>query len=386
MRNILLNVILMAFFLPVLAQSSKNSKQGFMIIGKIKGKQKGFVYLNYADAEGKYKKDSAVIRNGSFAFKGTLAEPGIASFLGASNIRDMDDPNFTQVFLEPGSMKIEVTQGAFKKLSMRGSKSEDEQQALEKLKEPIRKEMKPIVDAYMKEKDHEKAAAIREQFDPFNEKMDKIDFAWFKAHPDSYVTAYMMRFKISSLTAAEAKGIYNSWTTRIKQSDSGKDIAEEIMKLEMGSPGSKAPIFSSIDITGAPIGLTDFNGKKYVMLDFWASWCVPCRKGNPHLISLYNKYKDKGFEIIGVASDDTTPAAWRKAVEQDKIGIWKHVLSGLKRTATGYDRSSAIGEAYGIHTLPTKILIDLNGVIVGRYGGGGEDDAAMDKKMAEIFK
>jgi thiol-disulfide isomerase/thioredoxin len=382
MKNIWLSIVLLASSLPVLAQSSQND---FVITGKIKGKDKGFVYLNYAGEAGKYKQDSVPVKNGLFVFKGTLAEPSVASLLGMAKIQNMDDPNFTQIFIEPGSMKIDVQYGAFKDLVMTGSKTEAENRELAKLKEPIRLEMKPIVEAYMKEKDHEKAAEIREQFEPYNNRMDKIDLEWFRSHPDSYITAYMMRFKISSLSAAEAENIYNSWTARIKQSAYGKDIAEEIKKLKTGSPGSVAPGFTSTDINGIPLSLSDFKGKKYVMLDFWASWCVPCRKGNPHLIALYNKYKNQGFEIIGVASDDTKPEAWRKAVDQDQIGIWKHVLSGLKRTATGYDRSSAIGEAYGIHTLPTKILIDKDGVIIGRYGGGGEDDEAMDKKLTELF-
>jgi thiol-disulfide isomerase/thioredoxin len=133
--------------------------------------------------------------------------------------------------------------------------------------------------------------------------------------------------------------------------------------------------------------LTDFRGK-YVLVDFWASWCVPCRAGNPHLLSLYAKYKDKGFEIIGVSDDDSNHEAWKKAVEKDGIGVWKHVLRGLKRDPNseyGFDKSASISDRYGISSLPTKILIDPAGVIIGRYGGGGEDDAAMDKKLAEVF-
>jgi thiol-disulfide isomerase/thioredoxin len=151
-------------------------------------------------------------------------------------------------------------------------------------------------------------------------------------------------------------------------------MLKEIQNLQSGSPGSKAFAFAKKDINGQDLSLAEYNGKKYVLLDFWASWCVPCRKGNPHLLSLYSKYKDKGLEIIGIADDDSAQAAWKRAVEQDKIGVWKHVLRGLKRTSTGYDRSEDTSEGYGIHSLPTKILIDKNGIIIGRYGGGGEGD------------
>ena len=360
-------------------------KDTFTLSGKITSQDYEFMYLRYNNPSGNIVLDSARIIGGTFQFKGRIAEPTVANLYGKMTSQSMDDPNFTNLFLEPALMTLNVRAGDFKNAALKGSVSQEEQKALDKLKAPIRKEMEPILETYRKEKNHEKAAEIREQFEPFNARMDKIDYAFFASHPDSYVAAYMMRFKIGGLNAGQAKEIYNRWTPRIKQSSYGKNIAKEIEKLENGSPGNIAATFTAKDINGEEIRLSDFKGKKYVMIDFWASWCVPCRKGNPHLISVYNKYKGKGFEIIGVASDDSAVDAWKRAVEQDKIGIWKHILSGYKRNASEMEKSELLNFRYGIHTLPTKILIDKNGVIIGRYGGGGEDDAAMDKKLAEIF-
>ena len=165
-----------------------------------------------------------------------------------------------------------------------------------------------------------------------------------------------------------------------------KTIKEDLDGLSMGSPGAKAYMFSSTELRGAPLSLSEYKGK-YVLLDFWASWCVPCRKSNPHLLSLYSKYKDKGFEIIGISDDDGKPEAWHKAVEKDQIGVWKHILRGLDmdKRLKGEPNPYDISQYYGIHSLPTKILIDPNGVIIGRYGGGGENDEAMDQKLSEIF-
>jgi thiol-disulfide isomerase/thioredoxin len=384
MKYILITVLMLAGLTSGFAQ--KSEKRDFTITGKIKGKPKGFIYLSYAESEGKYKQDSAAIKNGAFVFKGSLREPAMAMLASSSRIRNMDDPNLSSIFIEPVAMKLQVEEGAFRNLKLSGSGSQDENEALTRQKEPIRKEMQPFVDAYMKEKDHEKAAAIREQFEPFNARMDKIDSAFMAAHPDSYVTAYIMKFKMSSLTLKEASTIFNGWTDKLKQSDGGKDIAREIKKLQSGSPGSMAPVFSVKDINGSQLSLADFKGQKYVLLDFWASWCVPCRKGNPHLLSLYGKYKEKGLEIVGVSDDDSALDAWRTAVAKDQIGVWRHVLRGLKRTATGFDKSTDISGPYGIHSLPTKILIDKEGMIIGRYGGGGEGDDAMDKKLAELFE
>lgn len=384
MKYILITVLMLAGLTSGFAQ--KSEKQDFTITGKIKGKPEGFIYLSYAESEGKYKQDSAAIKNGAFVFKGSLREPAMAMLASSSRIRNMDDPNLSSIFIEPVAMKLQVEEGAFRNLKLSGSRSQDENEALIRQKEPVRKEMQPFVDAYMKEKDHEKAAAIRDQFEPFNARMDKIDSAFMAAHPDSYVTAYIMKFKMSSLTAKEASTIFNGWTDKLKQSDGGQDIAREIKKLQSGSPGSMAPVFSVKDINGAQLSLADFKGQKYVLLDFWASWCVPCRKGNPHLLSLYGKYKEKGLEIVGVSDDDSALDAWRTAVAKDQIGVWRHVLRGLKRTATGFDKSTDISGPYGIHSLPTKILIDKEGMIIGRYGGGGEGDEAMDKKLAELFE
>jgi thiol-disulfide isomerase/thioredoxin len=122
-------------------------------------------------------------------------------------------------------------------------------------------------------------------------------------------------------------------------------------------------------LKGQTLSLSTFSGK-YVLLEFWGSWCVPCRKGNPHLKELYYSYKDKGFDIIGIAKDDDTKDAWVKAVKKDELP-WHQILVGDLDTK------------YNITSYPTKILIDQKGIIIGRYG---EDEKELDEKLASIFK
>ncbi|HZW69457.1 MAG TPA: TlpA disulfide reductase family protein, partial [Hanamia sp.] len=227
----------------------------------------------------------------------------------------------------------------------------------------------------------------KDAMDPYYKQLEDIDNGFMDKNPSSYVTASILRYRISDMPLQEGENRYNGLTENVKASSLGKQIKETLDGLRKGSPGAKAYVFSSTELKGEPLSLSDYKGK-YVLVDFWASWCVPCRAGNPHLLSLYSKYKNKGkgLEIIGVSDDDAHADAWKKAVEKDKIGVWKHVLRGLKQLpGFKFDHSADISDRYGIHALPTKVLIDPNGMIIGRYGGGGENDEAMDKKLSEIF-
>lgn len=380
-KQILISIFIL--FLSATALLAQNSK--FTLCGEIKGMTTGHLLFGYTDHNEQYVQKNVPVKNGKFQLEGMISEPTNMSLRLDSTVRYMDNPNLTNFWIEATSMHLEITLGAFKQFKLSGSKTNDEEQELNRLKAPIEKEMQPISNAYQAEKDHAKAAAIREQFEPYYDRMNVLTDEFIRSHPDSYLSPYLMRFRLMSLPVDQVENAYNHWTERVKNSRFGKEIAEEIKKLKQGSPGSPAIMFNRKDINDQMLNLEELKGKKYILLDFWASWCIPCRKGNPHLKELYKKYAPQGFEIVCIASDDTKPQAWRKAVEEDGIGNFRHVLSGLKRTAEGYDRSEAIGEWYGIHTLPTKILIDKNGTIIGRYGGGGEPQENLDQKLIEIF-
>ena len=387
--------------LLLIASLVTGQQKRFTIDGTIKNKTDGYVYMFYSGGEGKNISDSSLIRNGHFTFNGQLSGPAQASFVLNKQARSFDD--YLQLFIVPGNMQLSLDARNFRNGAvLKGSPVQAEADVLNKAKEPVMEKIKPLSEAYDKanavyraaigaKKDEAtleslKEAATKEKdaMDPYYEQLEEIEKQYMDKNPDSYVTANLLRYRISGMLLQEGEGRYNKLPEDIKSSGLGKELKKELEGLRMGSPGAKAFVFASKELRGEPLSLANYRGK-YVLLDFWASWCVPCRKGNPHLLSLYSKYKDKGFEIIGISDDDTKPDAWQKAVEKDGIGVWKHVLRGLKYDGQNFDRTNDISDGYGIHSLPTKILIDPNGMIIGRFGGGGEDDEAMDKKFSEIF-
>jgi thiol-disulfide isomerase/thioredoxin len=377
-----LSIFLCLIFLNLSAQKKKSGQ--FILTGNIVGQNEGYVYLNYADKNDQAIRDSCRITNGKFQFKGFIKEPTVAGFNGKLTSRSVDDPNFTSIFLEPGNMQVKVIVNQFKLLKLTGSVSQSDFELLQKQKHKVSDRWKTVMDtlsAVNKRSNFQYQELKDWVLTPYNAEMRQIDFDFYDKHPGSYATAYYLRFDVRNLTTDSLKMFYDRFPEKLKQSSYGKTIATELGKRKIGIPGTLANDFVSSDVNGQRISLADYKGK-YVLLDFWASWCLPCRKESPHLKELYAKYNPKGFEVIGVASDDGHEDKWKDAITQDQVGTWKHILNGFDRGKN----KKGIGDSFNISELPTQILIDPNGMIIGRYSEGAAEMEALDKKLKEIFK
>jgi thiol-disulfide isomerase/thioredoxin len=371
----------------LIATAQQKIKDRFILDGKVLNHQDGFVYLSYADKDGKSIRDSTALKNGTFRFTGFITQPTMGSFYGKLISRSSEDPNYTNIFLEPGNLKITVSVNNFKNAKVTGSKTQDEYEVLQKPLRKIRDRWKVVMDTLS-------AANKRSNFEyqelkdwvlqPYNSEVREVELAFINTHPFSYVTAFTLRVFGRELTTDSLRLFYTRFPEKVKQSTYGKIVASDLEKRKIGIPGTPANNFSAIDINGNKVSLSDFKGK-YILLDFWASWCVPCRKLNPHLKELYTRYKEKGFEVIGVSDDDRNHEAWKKAVAQDGLP-WQHVLRGFKMVNGVPDRSADINEGYNISTLPTHILVDRTGKIIARYGEDGEDHSLLDQKLKSVFE
>ncbi|AWK05735.1 thioredoxin [Flavobacterium crocinum] len=397
----ILNIIKTAV-LCLLFQSFTNEceAQGkYKIDGTVTGLKEGKIYVLNGN-----KKDSVKVSKGKFQINGKIEDP--VEYIVIAKTLDQRKMNekYASFYIEAVPMTVQINYADLSSAKLKGSKTQDDiykyNAGIEKIKSKYKKELdqfdavrKKYDDARTAKKSEEVLEAIknedsdaRDRLEPMNKECEKAAFQFMKDNPKSYYSMYLLRSNSRNLKYDEAKAFYDSFNPLYKKGELAKYLEKEIENMKKGIPGALAGPFNTKDINGNPIKLDDFKGK-YVLIDFWASWCVPCRKGNPHLLKLYAEYKPKGLEILGVSDDDRDHDKWKKAVEKDGIGVWKHVLRGLQFKEGTHEKINIdqdIDEGYNIHVLPTKILVGPNGIIVARYDGE-EDEAKMDEDLKKIF-
>ncbi|MDM1050222.1 TlpA family protein disulfide reductase [Sphingobacterium hotanense] len=197
--------------------------------------------------------------------------------------------------------------------------------------------------------------------------------ATVKANPKDVQTLQtLQRIGVYDPDYKELQGLFKKLDKKVRKSNSGKLFERYLDALKNTQVGKKAPSITQLDLSGEPYALSDLKGK-YVLVDFWASWCPPCREENPRLVKTYAEFKDKNFEILGVSFDKEF-ANWDKAIKDDKL-TWKHV-SDLQ----GWNNSA--GQTYGVKAIPQNILIDPNGIIIAKNLHGD----ALNAKLREVLK
>lgn len=199
------------------------------------------------------------------------------------------------------------------------------------------------------------------------------------AYPNSILSVYYLYRNYIFLQDDTLKTAYNNLGPDARKSFYGRVIGDKLASVEATAIGKPAIDIRKKDANGNEVSLATLKGR-YVLLDFWGTWCHPCRASHPHLKELYSKYKPEGLEIVGIASEngndlEKNRKGWLEAIEQDGIN-WVNVLNN-----EGIAEFDAVS-AYGIAAFPTKILLDKEGRIIGRWIGSSEE---LDKKLKEVF-
>lgn len=380
MKKLLYSGMTIALIAGCTPQLPKNQ---YVLNGSIPGINDQYIYMAYAVNDTTVVTDSAHISQGAFTFKGTLDSPyrSVSLYMGSPN--DYMNPKRYRLYMEPADMTITFDTANFSKPAVTGSFTQAQVDSLEYQTAQIMNEAQPIQEAMAAETDHEKAAALREKMEPYYERVQKVQTTFLKTHPDSYAAPEYMRFLMGNMTYREIKEIYDNFSDNVKKYGDVKEIEEELASLARVQPGQPAPDFATLNVHGDSIRFSEVVKGKYVLLDFWASWCVPCRKSFPHVKQLYKKYHGKGLEVFCVADNDGQPDIWRKAIKDDGVEMFHHVLRGMKvidHKTYKLDKTNDISDKYAIHYLPTKYLIDKDFKIIGKF-----NDKELDNKLKEIF-
>lgn len=371
----LLSAILPAF---ALAQQTNFSISGK--IGKLNPPAK--VYIDYSSMEGGGGTDSADVVNGTFTIKGKVTGYGYARMgldhegKGKQHTVYMGDTHYFY-FGEGENLKI-TSKDSLLNASYKGSKVYDAYMAYNKfiggsimeLTKAVNAAFNAGTEAQKKDSNFLKMVDQRFRQNLSNRNEKQILFA--EQNPGSYFSVVALSEAAGSkLDVARIEPIFNAIDEKWRNTDAGKELVQRMASVSLTAVGSEAPAFTQANVEGKPVALKDFKGK-YVLVEFWASWCGPCRAENPNLVKQYAQYKSKGFEILSV-SLDSEKDKWVDAIQKDGLP-WTHV-SDLK----GWN--NAVGRLYGVRGVPASFLVGPDGKIVGKDLRG----ESLNKKLEEVM-
>ncbi|ASU32099.1 TlpA disulfide reductase family protein [Mucilaginibacter xinganensis] len=361
--------------LPALAfaQTGKYTVQG--TIGALNAPAK--IYLQFRQS-GKVLTDSVVLKDGKFQFSGTVGASPVMGYLQLNQKGTGPGyKDYKAVYLEQGTITV-TSKDTLASAKVDGTKTN-----LENTKYDI--SHKPVDDAYAALEAKMSAASDEvKKSDAFvkeNAKTEKqiewqdnqINKKFIQDNPDSFISLNLIQSLAYSTDYVDIAPLFNDLTPAVKGSENGKKFAEMLPKMKAVALGAVAPEFAETDTAGKVVSLSSFRGK-YVLIDFWASWCGPCRQENPNVVKAYNHYKNQKFTIVGVSLD--RPGAkekWLKAIHTDGLA-WTQ-LSDLKF----WDSKTA--GLYAVRAIPQNFLLDPDGKIIGK-NLRGED---LENKLEEIF-
>lgn len=339
------------------------------------------VYLHYR-LDGKDIQDSVELKNGAFEFKGNVEGPSQAMMM-LKHPTPPADPRSRDMlifYVEKGTINLNSSD-SLQKATFSGSPVNADNQVLQQSLKPVNAKYMALNAEYMaadeeKRNSPEFRQYLDQQFEGLRATEKEAYENFVKTHPKSFVSIDALAQYAGGIPDDVEKldAMYKGLDAKVKSTRSGEEFAKMLVSWKATAVGAEAPLFTQNDTLGNPVNLKDFRGK-YVLVDFWASWCGPCRRENPFVVAAFNKHKDRSFTILSVSLDQPTGHdAWLKAIRKDNL-TWTHV-SDLKFW------DNAVAKMYGVRSVPQNFLLDPQGKIIAKNLRGEE----LDKRLDEILK
>lgn len=360
-----MNRLIPLLLIAIVSCSSPKNEQ-FQITGKISGKTPNKAYLQIYENGNMRVLDSSNFTKGEFRFS------GVVDFPDNYIIQLGQERNYINLFVENSKINITAHIDSLDRAIISGSETHNQWLAYQELKAPFENQLGEVYQLFKTETDPTIKAELEQQYDSIDAAQNNWVKQWISDNGSSVLAPYTIsRELVYYLTMEELEELLNTVSPELVQYKYTVELHERLETLRTLQAGNPAPEFTQKNPEGEAVNLSDFRGK-YLLIDFWASWCGPCRRANPTIVAMHNKYKNKGFTILGVSMDNNREK-WLQAIEDDKLH-WAQVsdLGGW---------TNPVGKLYGVNSIPHAILIDPNGNIVKRGVHPGE----LDELLASLL-
>lgn len=380
------------FILSLVSTFSFSQQDSLTIKGVLKGQGNEKLYLSFSNPAGKKEGYSAQATNDAFEMKIKKQDHPVVARLSTAIRRDLsktiEGRNYgnpapgLEFFICQSNLEIKGNVEDLQIAVVQGGKENDEFKSYKKAVAPYEKKRWEVSKAtfFMEDKDSTARNKMMADLSPGFKKQTQIQKDFVRKNPASFGSLFLLSRMANIYTTSQYEEAYNNLSNDYKNTALAKGIAKQIEFLSPTAAGKHAIQFIKNDKDGNEINLTSYKGKM-VLLDFWGSWCGPCRASHPHLKELYSKYKDKGFEIIAIAQEkggtlEEQKKKWLQAIDKDGI-TWVHILNNEEV------EKQDIVKDYRITGFPTKVLLDKDGKILLRITASATDD--IDRALEKAY-
>ena len=355
----------------------KTEEGTFVLEGTVKGVDgKNIILERQDDSLGVVPVDTVKIENGTFKFTGAADEPGMYS------LAIDDEQNKSYLIVESGNIKMEINRDSIFLNKVTGTYNNEQLTefssqglAFNKRMQDFQTRNRDVMIAAQNKNDTVAMNKLRDEFQVIRDEMELNNEKYIEEHPKAFISVLLIgkMFRVMEPDMPKIQSLYDNLAPEVKSTKTAKLLAKRIADFNKVGLGKKAPDFQAPNPEGKMVKLSESLGK-VTIIDFWASWCGPCRIANPELVATYNKFHDQGLNIVGVSLDRPGQSEqWKEAIAKDKL-TWTNV-SNLKFW------EDPIAAQYGVKAIPQMFVVNEYGIIVAKDLKG----EALNAKIAELL-